>query len=302
MISPLPRLAPTPLAPGVCAGSPRPPGAVVERRGPARSAWRWLLVVACGALAAVRLSAAPPERTVVLAEGVTLRFVWIAPGSYQRGSDPAEAGRDRDEGPRHTVTLTRGFHLGVHEVTQAQWVVVMGENPAAFRRGAEAPQRPVESVSWEDCQRFLARLNARGPGRFRLPTEAEWEYAARAGTTTRFPWGNDPKEWETHTHAWANSRSYAITHPVGAKPPNAWGLHDMHGNVWEWCSDWYGPYAEGAQRDPAGPAVGKEKVFRGGSWFDFPVSLRSANRHRHVTDERYPAIGLRLVWEGGEAQ
>jgi formylglycine-generating enzyme required for sulfatase activity len=192
--------------------------------------------------------------------------------------------------------LTEGFYLARHEVTQAQWTAVMGHNPAVFKRGADAPQRPVESVSWEDCQRLIERLNSRGVGRFRLPTEAEWEYAARAGSPSRFPWGDDLQEGATHSHAWANSRSYAVTHPVGQKPPNAWGLHDMHGNVWEWCSDWYGPYAEGRQRDPRGPAAGREKVFRGGSWFDFPVSLRSANRHRHAPDERYPAIGLRLVW------
>jgi formylglycine-generating enzyme required for sulfatase activity len=186
--------------------------------------------------------------------------------------------------------------LGVHEVTQAQWSAVMGHNPAVFKRGSDAPQRPVESVSWLDCQQFIARLNALQRGIFRLPFEAEWEYAARAGTTTRFPWGDDAKDWETHSHAWANSRSYAISHPVGQKPPNAWGLHDMHGNVWEWCGDWYGPYSAGPARDPGGPTEGRERVFRGGSWYDFPVSLRSANRHRHVPHGRYPAVGLRLVW------
>jgi formylglycine-generating enzyme required for sulfatase activity len=241
--------------------------------------------------------AAPVGRTLAVADGVEMRFVRIAPGTFVRGSPSTEPGRDRDEGPAHEVTITRAFHLGVHEVTQAQWTAVMGSNPAVFRRGPDAPRRPVESVSWEDCQRFIARLNARGVGRFRLPTEAEWEYAARAGSTTRFPWGDDPKEYITHAHAWANSRSYAITHPVGAKPPNAWGLHDLHGNVWEWCSDWYGPYVEGPQRDPAGPVAGRERVFRGGSWYDFPVSLRSANRHRHVPEGRYTAVGLRLVWE-----
>ena len=241
--------------------------------------------------------AGPGERVVSVADGVEMRFVRIAPGTFARGSTPTEPGRDRDEGPVHEVMLTRAFFLGVHEVTQAQWTAVMGSNPAVFRRGPEAPRRPVESVSWEDCQRFIARLNARGVGRFRLPTEAEWEYAARAGSTTRFPWGDDPKEFVTHVHAWANSRSYAITHPVGEKPPNAWGLHDLHGNVWEWCSDGYGPYPEGPQRDPVGPPEGRERVFRGGSWYDFPVSLRSANRHRHRPDGRYTAVGLRLVWE-----
>jgi formylglycine-generating enzyme required for sulfatase activity len=239
------------------------------------------------------------ERSVAFSEKVKAPFVWIAPGSYQRGSPVSETGRDRDEGPPHEVTLTKGFYLGVHEVTQAQWLAVMGSNPAVFRRGQQADQRPVESVSWDDCQTFIARLNERGRERFRLPSESEWEYAARAGSTTRYPWGDDPSGFAVHEHAWANSRSYAITHPVGQKRPNAWGLHDMHGNVWEWCQDWYAPYPEGPQRDPTGPAEGKEKVFRGGSWYDFPVSLRSANRHRHAPDGRYTAVGLRLVIETG---
>jgi formylglycine-generating enzyme required for sulfatase activity len=250
------------------------------------------------ALAAPASATPPgPVRTVSPAPGVEFAFAWIPPGTYARGSEPGEAGRDADEGPRHEVTLTRGFLLGVHEVTQAQWTAVMGRNPAVFRRGADAPRRPVESVSWDDCQRFLAALNRRDAGRFRLPTEAEWEYAARAGTTTRYPWGDDPAGHATHAHGWANSRSYAITHPVGTKAANVWGLHDLHGNVWEWCSDWYGPYAAGPQLDPTGPGTGRERVFRGGSWYDFPPSLRSANRHRHAPGERYPAVGLRLVWE-----
>jgi formylglycine-generating enzyme required for sulfatase activity len=243
-------------------------------------------------------AAAPAEKWVTLPGEVRLGLVLIAPGVYQRGSGTAEIGRDRDESPRHEVTLTRRVFLGMFEVTQAQWTAVMGANPAVFKRGADAPQRPVESVSWDDCQRFIARLNALAlaPGTFRLPTEAEWEYAARAGTTTRFPWGDDLRDTEVHRHAWANSRSFAITHPVGQKPANAWGLFDLQGNVWEWCADYYGPYAEGPQRDPTGPATGRDRVFRGGSWYDFPVSLRSANRHRHAPDGRYTAIGLRLAF------
>ncbi len=240
---------------------------------------------------------APAPRTVALPGGESLAFRWVPPGSGWRGSEAGEAGRDADEGPRHRVMLSRGFHLGVHEVTQAQWTAVMGRNPAVFRHGPEAPRRPVESVSWDDCQAFIARLAALGVGRFRLPTEAEWEHAARAGSVGRFPWGDDPGGTTTHRHAWANSRSLAVTHPVGGKPPNAWGFHDLHGNVWEWCADWYGPYAAEDQTDPTGPATGRERVFRGGSWFDFPPSLRSANRHRHPPDGRYAAIGLRLVWE-----
>jgi formylglycine-generating enzyme required for sulfatase activity len=244
------------------------------------------------------LCAQPAVKTVELPGGVKLEVRWIAPGKYLRGSPEAEPGRDRDESPQHEVTLTRGFYLGTYEVTQEQWVAVMGANPSVFRQGKpeDARQRPVDSVSWQDTQRFLERLNALGLGKFRLPSEAEWEYAARAGTATPYYWTGD----RVHQNAWANSRSFATTQPAGKKPPNPWGLHDMAGNVWEWCSDWYGPYPNGAATDPAGPATGRERVFRGGSWYDFPVSLRSANRHRHAPDERYPAIGFRVAMEEGE--
>jgi formylglycine-generating enzyme required for sulfatase activity len=265
---------------------------------PADGCARRALGAAVSLITVLPLCGAPAlsVRTVEFAPAVAMSFVRLAPDAYLRGSHESEGGRDRDEGPQHDVTLSRSFWLGTHEVTQAQWTAVMGENPAVFRRGEDAPQRPVESISWGDGQRFIAKLGALGLGKFRLPTEAEWEFAARAGTTTRYPWGDDLKEVETHAHAWANSRSYAVTHPVGTKKPNGWGLFDMHGGVWEWCSDWYGPYADGAQRDPTGPASGRERVFRGGSWYDFPTSLRSANRHRHTPGGRYPAVGLRLVY------
>ena len=263
---------------------------------PPRRWWRFTgfvrVAVAAGVIPA-GLAAEPPKKTIPLPGGVEAHFVWIAPGSYRRGSPATEPDRDADEGPPHEVRLTRGFFLGREEVTQRQWLAVMGEHPSVFRQRVadEDPlERPVDSVSWEDARQFIERLNASGRGRFRLPTEGEWEFAARAGTTTPWPWDGDP-----HRHAWANSRSLARTHPVGRKPPNPWGLYDMHGNVWEWCSDWYGPYADAPAVDPTGPAEGTERVFRGGSWYDFPAALRSANRHRHPPDRRYTAIGLRLV-------
>ncbi|MFN9264124.1 MAG: formylglycine-generating enzyme family protein [Acidobacteriota bacterium] len=250
------------------------------------------------------LPPSPARTSVTLPGGVPLEFVSLPPGTYRRGSPATETSRDPDEGPQHDVTLTHSFQLGVFEVTQRQWQAVLGENPAAFQQAASPPvppghplDRPVESVSWNDTQRFLNRLNTLGLGRFRLPTEAEWEYAARAGTAAAYPWTDSAGRDRTHDFAWANSRSFATTHPVGQKPPNAWGLHDMHGNVWEWCTDWYGPYPASPQTDPTGPPHGKERVFRGGSWYDFPNALRSANRHRHSPDGRYPAIGLRLVRE-----
>jgi formylglycine-generating enzyme required for sulfatase activity len=236
------------------------------------------------------------HRTVRLSDDVEFKFAWVVPGRFVRGSPVDEPNRDSDEGPQQQIHLTRGFYLGLHEVTQRQWHAVMQENPSVFRQpveGEDPLDRPVESVSWNATQRFIERLNSMGLGRFRLPTEAEWEYAARAGTSTPFPWSGD-----VHLHAWANSRSLARTHPVGKKPANAWGFFDMHGNVWEWCHDWYAEYPASSEAvDPMGPLTGSERVFRGGSWYDFAPALRSANRHRHVPDVGYPAIGLRLVME-----
>ncbi|MEM7659045.1 MAG: formylglycine-generating enzyme family protein [Bacteroidota bacterium] len=227
---------------------------------------------------------------VSLPGGDSLAFQWVLPGSFWMGSPEVELDRDGDESPQQEVEIEQGFYLGTFEVTQGQWQAVMGKNPAIFQQGADHLQRPVESVSWKDCQRFIDRLNQLGLGFFRLPTEAEWEYACRAGTKTRFYWGDDSTGSQVHQHAWANSRSMAITHPVGQKPPNPWGLYDMIGNVWEWCADPYARYGQAPRTDSL-------RVFRGGSWYDFAKSQRSANRHKHGWNERYPAIGLRLVLE-----
>lgn len=263
------------------------------------SFYRWFLSVIFGsvALSGVGFAQSSEPRSAVIAPGVAMSFQWIHPGGFSMGSPESEHRRDRDEGPRTQVTISRGFYLGTYEVTQRQWEAVMGENPATFQQGENAASRPVETISWNDCAEFLERLSALGIGRFRLPTEAEWEYACRAGTMSRFYWGDIDEDWEAYPHAWTNSRSFATTHPVGTKPPNPWGLYDMSGNVWEWLRDWYAPYPDHDRVDPTGPETGKEKVFRGGSYYDFPHSLRSANRHRHSTDGRYSAIGLRVVWE-----
>jgi len=236
-----------------------------------------------------------PRRTIELPGNVNIEFAYIAPGNFVMGSPNDEANRDLDEGPEHPVTITHGYYLGLHEVTQRQWVAVTDTNPSVFRQTVEDEDpldRPVDSVSWLESQRFIQRLNALGLGRFRLPSEAEWEYATRAGTTSPYAFDGD-----VHQFAWANSRSFARTHLVGQKHPNAWGLYDMHGNVWEWCSDWYAPYTADNAIDPIGPLSGKEKVFRGGSWYDFPDALRSANRHRHTPDKGFTSIGFRLVME-----
>ncbi len=243
-------------------------------------------------LPAMASAFAPPDSgvTILLPGEVPMSFTYVSPGEFRMGSPQSDSLRDGDEAPAVLTRIESGFYLGTYEVTQAQWQAVMGENPAIFQQTSHHLQHPVESVSWQDCQDFVARLEALGLGQFRLPTEAEWEYACRAGTTTRFYWGDTPN-WEAHQYGWMNSRSHAATNPVGQKIPNAFGFYDMSGNVWEWCQDTYIPYGKAPRTDTL-------KVFRGGSWYDFPVHQRSANRHRHGLHERYTAIGVRLVWEG----
>jgi len=241
---------------------------------------------------------APAYDTLLqLSPVLNFHFQYIPAGTFLMGSPAEEAMRGKDEGPQHEIMLTQGFYLATYEVTQTQWEAVMGENPAVFQSLETSAQHPVEYVSWNDCQALISRLNEMGQGNFRLPTEAEWEYACRAGTQTAYYWGDKMKQNGSSDYAWANSRSFAQTHPVGSKQPNEWGLYDMSGNVWEWCQDWFGPYLAKPQTNPQGPEKGEMKVFRGGSWYDFYESHRSANRHKHAPDERYAAIGLRLVWE-----
>jgi formylglycine-generating enzyme required for sulfatase activity len=223
-----------------------------------------------------------------------LEFVWIQPGTFDMGSPATEKDRVSDEGPQHTVTITDGFYLGRFEVTQAQWQTVMGSNPSRFKGN---PNRPVDSVSWNDCQAFIQKLNELGQGSFRLPTEAEWEYACRAGSSTRFYWGDDNTLQASPFFAWHLANAGSHTFDVGLKEPNAWNLHDMAGNVWEWCSDWQGAYSGEAQFDPLGPAAGTAKIFRGGSWNYHAKFGRSAARNYYNPDGRFDSIGLRLVYK-----
>jgi len=202
-------------------------------------------------------------------------FVWIPPGTFLMGSPVGEEGRDLDE-PQHTVTLTQGFWLSDHEVTQSEYQAVMGNNPSYFKGDLN---RPVEQVSWDEavlyCQKLTERERAGGritaQQAYRLPTEAEWEYAARAGTT-----GARYRELDTIT--WWIGNAGNQMRPVKQKAPNAWGIYDMHGNVWEWCSDWYVEYPTGSVTDPRGPSSGSSRVLRGGSWFDVASGARSAFR------------------------
>lgn len=205
------------------------------------------------------------------------------------GSPSSEPERDSDEN-QHRVTLTKGFYMGVTEVTQGQWREIMGSNPSNFK----GDNLPVEQVSWNDCQEFIRKLNLQeGGNKYRLPTEAEWEYACRAGSTSRFCFGDSDGSLEQY--AWYNSNSSNKTHPVAQKKPNEWGLYDMHGNVWEWCQDWFGDYPSGHVADPDGPSSGSFRVRRGGSWFSYAGVCRSASRHDGTPGGRGGHLGFRLA-------
>jgi len=218
-----------------------------------------------------------------------LQFRLLPAGRFMMGSPKGEQDSDKDEKPLHEVVLSRPFHLGVHEVTCAQWKLVMGSLPGG---AGTDPAAAVSGVLWEECQAFLLKLTEQGFGTFRLPTEAEWEYACRAGSTSRFYWGDDSDYSQANAHAWHKGNADDRTHPVGLKKPNAWGIHDMSGNAWEWCSDWYGPYPNDSQVDPTGPETGKAHVLRGNGRRWGPRYCRSANRFHRAEGH---TTGLRLV-------
>jgi eukaryotic-like serine/threonine-protein kinase len=229
--------------------------------------------------------------------GGTIEMVWIPPGTFIMGSPPGEE-RLYDNQKQHEVTISKGFWMGKYEVTQAQWKAVMGSNPSVFK----GDNLPVENLSWNDCQEFIKKLNARGEGRFRLPTEAEWEYACRAGTTTPFYFGStistDQVNYDGIQGVYGAGRKGVFrrqTTDVGSFEANAWGLYDMHGNVWEWCQDRYGVYSSGTVTDPMGATSDRRRVLRGGGWNSAPVGCRSANRGRHPPATRSDDYGLRVV-------
>ena len=225
-------------------------------------------------------------------------FVPIQPGTFMMGSPSSESGRDSDE-TQHEVTLTQGFYMQTTEVTQGQWKAVMGSNPSYFPNCGD--NCPVEKVSWNDVQSFITKMNERGEGTYRLPTEAEWEYCARAGTITAFYNGGisetgcnlDPN---LNQIGWYCGNASSKTHPVAQKQPNAWGLYDMSGNVWEWCQDWYGSYPTSSVTDPTGPTSGSSRVLRGGYWYNYARYCRSANRRYNSPGGTDYDLGFRLVF------
>jgi len=225
-------------------------------------------------------------------------LVSIAAGTFTMGSPITETGHGTNEEPQTQVTLSHGFSIGKYEVSQAEYQAVTGANPSFWTGDLN---RPVESLTWQDAINFCDLLTTqdRQSGRisatsfYRLPTEAEWEYVARAGTSTAFSFGDDPSN--LGQYAWYTANSGGLTHPTGQKLPNPWGVYDVYGNAWEWCSDWMGVYPGGSVTDPQGPASGTRKLVRGGSWFRFPDSCRSGKRATFPPTSISGDIGFRIV-------
>ncbi|MBM3859038.1 MAG: formylglycine-generating enzyme family protein [Verrucomicrobia bacterium] len=244
------------------------------------------VAVSCGKSQSSGSPTAQGNLAVDLGGGVTMDFVLIRPGNFTMGSDKGSS----DEKPARKVTITKPFYLGKFEVTQEQWQAVMGSNPSNFK-GAK---NPVDTVNWEDCLTFVRKLGEKVPGyTFRLPTEAEWEYACRAGSSSEYCYGDDTGG--LGDYAWYSNNSGSKTHTVGEKKPNTWGLYDMHGNVYEWCQDWYGNYSTNAETDPVGPSSGSNRVLRGGSWSRNASTCRSAIRYNFNPSNRFYIYGLRVV-------
>jgi formylglycine-generating enzyme required for sulfatase activity len=244
-------------------------------------------VSAALALATQGRAGEPPAADVV-ANSLGMRMVRVPPGTFLMGSPPAEPLRQEEETP-HRVTLTRAFRVAATEVTQKQWLALMPQN----RSPQVGDDLPVTSVSWEEAQEFCVKLSEKEGTSYRLPTEAEWEYACRAGNV--FP----PAGGEGFASvAWYADNSEGTTHPVGSKRPNSWGLHDTLGNVAEWTLDAYGAYPRvEEEKDPTGPAAGSSRVVRGGSWRSFPPALRCAARVGTPASYQLPHVGLRVVQE-----
>jgi formylglycine-generating enzyme required for sulfatase activity len=249
-------------------------------------------------------------RAVVFAASTNMAY--IPPGTFRMGSPPDELDRFGDEGPQAAVTISRGFWIGKYEVTQGEYLTVIGNNPSYFTAAhgyVTDLNRPVELVSWIDATNYCAMLTERerAAGRiatnsvYRLPTEAEWEYACRGWTSDRrYSYGDDLGYTNLPNYAWFNVNGSSTTHPVGQKLANPWGLYDIHGNVFEWCRDWYDSYPGGIAVDPQGPATGTFRVFRGGGWSDSSVFCRSAFRAYSSPTDHFLGVGFRVVLVPGQ--
>ena len=220
--------------------------------------------------------------------GIKYNMVWVEGGTFRMGATSEQGSEISDEKPVHSVTLS-GYYIGKTEVTQALWQAVMGSNPCYF----EGDDLPVEQVSWDDCQEFIRKLNSLTGQNFRLPTEAEWEFACRGGNNSR-GYKYSGSNYIDNV-AWYDGNSGDKTHPVATKSPNELGIYDMSGNVWEWCADWYGDYSSGRQTNPKGPYGGSGRVNRGGSWYNFARNCRSSIRIDDYPTYRDDLLGLRLA-------
>lgn len=225
----------------------------------------------------------------ITVNGVSFKMIYVAGGTFMMGATQEQTNYDNDETPAHQVTLS-DYYIAETEVTQELWHAVMGSNPSNFTRSS---RNPVEMVSWHDCQSFIQRLNQLTGLRFRLPTEAEWEYAARGGNKSKgYKYSGSNRIDDV---AWYDGNSGGATHEVAKCYPNELGLYDMSGNVWEWCSDWYGSYSSAAQVDPSGAGTGSYRVLRGGSWSSYAQGCRVSFRGCDTPDYRNSSDGLRVV-------
>ena len=227
--------------------------------------------------------------TIPVKDGICIEMVKVEGGTFMMGATSEMKNPNSNEKPVHQVTLTNDYYMGKYEVTQALWQAVMGSNPSNFK----GDNLPVEEVSWNDCQEFISKLNSLTGRKFRLPTEAEWEYAARGGKKSRsYQYSGSSNISDV---AWYDGNSVNKTHPVGTKQANELGIYDMTGNVWEWCSDWYGFYSSSSQTNPTGADSGSSRVFRGGSWYGNARYCRLSFRDCTPPDCRGYNLGLRLA-------
>lgn len=264
---------------------------------------RFVLWFTVAVFAASNLCGQEVEKEIT--NSIGMKLVLIPKGTFQMGSPESEEGHRKNE-VQHDVVISKDYYLGTFEVTQAQYEKVMGGNPSGFQGDkvkGDSSSHPVEQVSWEDAVEFCKKLSdfpvEKKAGRvYRLPTEAEWEYACRAGINTAFSFGDEPGS--LGASAWFTSNSGDQTHPVGEKKPNAWGLYDMHGNVWEWCSDWSIEFPRGAVSDPAGAGKGSDRVSRGGGWGSGALQCRSAIRGDSAPSRRSDYLGFRVVLSSPE--
>jgi sialidase-1 len=264
-----------------------------------------LLLLLFAGLQPAKKNSAPSKgarsTTIMLPGNVPLEMVKIPPGTFLMGQRPCEQDAyPNKETPQHAVTLTSGFQIGRYEITKEQWYAVMATKPWKGRTyTADNPLSPAVYISWNDATAFVAKLSEITGKQFQLPTEAQWEYVCRAGTQTRFYWGDDPEYKEIGKYAWWRGNALvtqeASAHKVGMLPPNPWGLYDLSGNVSEWCHDWHNYYKEGPATDPLGPDSAQHRVLRGGSWISIGGHCRSSRRHHELPTMAHSDFGFRVL-------